>query len=106
MQIRFLSVFSLILLPTLLGDSATPIEACATVTTMQLGHADISSESAIIVWDSRQKVQHFIRRAIFTTAETGEPVTDFGFLVPTPTQPEIAAIDDSFFDSGHSRLTL
>lgn len=45
---------------------------------------DIADESAIIVWDEPAKTQHFIRRASFRTA-----AKDFGFLVPTPTVPEL-----------------
>lgn len=44
----------------------------------------ISDETALIIWDSANKTQHFIRNANFqTTAE------DFGFLVPTPSIPTL-----------------
>jgi hypothetical protein len=53
---------------------------------------EIANESAIIVWDPATKTQHFIRRASFTTA-----AKDFGFLVPTPSQPQLVeASDDAF----------
>lgn len=71
-------------------DSA---HGCATVWD---GHKNtpvgIASESAIIVWDAGKKTQHFIRRASFTTA-----ANDFGFLVPTPTKPELAEAEDEAF---------
>ena len=52
----------------------------------------VASESAIIIWDEQAKTEHFIRRASFIS-----DADDFGFLVPTPTQPELAeANDDSF----------
>lgn len=61
---------------------------------------DIASESAIIVWDEKTKTQHFIRRAVFQTKSPGEqPVQDFGFLVPTPTEPQLAEADDKAFDT-------
>lgn len=44
----------------------------------------INEEAAVIVWDAKTKTEHFIRMAAFSGAE------DFGFLVPTPTQPELA----------------
>lgn len=44
----------------------------------------INEEAAVIVWDAKTKTEHFIRMASFSGAE------DFGFLVPTPTQPELA----------------
>ena len=52
----------------------------------------IANESAIIIWDEQAKTEHFIRRASFVS-----DADDFGFVVPTPTQPELAeASDDSF----------
>jgi hypothetical protein len=53
----------------------------------------LASESAIIVWDAAGKTQHFIRRARFETK-----AHDFGFLVPTPTRPELAESSDRAFD--------
>ena len=53
---------------------------------------DIADESAIIIWDEANKTEHFIRRANFKTA-----ARDFGFLVPTPTRPELAEAKDQAF---------
>src|SRR4051812_24538493 len=52
----------------------------------------IADESAIIIWDSTSQREHFIRRASFKTS-----AEDFGFLVPTPTQPELSEVDDEAF---------
>jgi hypothetical protein len=52
----------------------------------------IGEESAIIIWDSAAKTQHFIRRASFRTK-----AKDFGFLVPTPTIPKLEEADDDAF---------
>lgn len=52
----------------------------------------IADEQAVIVWNEQTKVEHFIRRARFAT-----DAKDFGFLVPTPSQPTLAAADDSMF---------
>jgi len=53
----------------------------------------IVEESAVIEWDAATKTEHFIRRATFSgTAK------DFGFLVPTPTTPALAEVDDGIFD--------
>jgi|CXWL01.1.fsa_nt_gi hypothetical protein len=59
----------------------------------------IAEESAIILWDAASKTQHFIRRASFETQ-----AKDFGFLVPTPSVPELKEADDDAFDFLH-RLT-
>lgn len=52
-----------------------------------------ASEEAIIVWDEGAKRQHFIRRASFDT-----DAKDFGFLVPTPSKPELGESDDRAFE--------
>lgn len=53
----------------------------------------IAEESAIIIWDEKTRTQHFIRRATFDT-----DAFDFGFLVPTPTEPALAEVVNSTFD--------
>jgi len=53
----------------------------------------ILDESAIIVWNPDTHTEHFIRRASFNA--TG---SDFGFLVPTPSQPMLAEVDNQAFD--------
>ena len=52
----------------------------------------ITDESAIIIWDAASKTQHFIRRASFKTLSS-----DFGFLVPTPSEPQLAEASDQAF---------
>jgi hypothetical protein len=60
---------------------------------------EVASGSAVIIWDSATKTQHFIRRATFkASGKDDTPVQDFGFLVPTPTQPTVAEADDRIFD--------
>ena len=53
---------------------------------------EINTESALIVWDAEDKVEHFIRKATFNTA-----ADHFGFLVPTPTKPELTDAKDAIF---------
>jgi len=52
----------------------------------------IADESAIIVWDKALSTEHFIRRATFQSA-----AHDFGFLVPTPSKPELSEASDAAF---------
>ncbi|HKA87371.1 MAG TPA: DUF2330 domain-containing protein [Haliangiales bacterium] len=54
----------------------------------------IDEETAVIVWDEARKLEHFIRTATFATSST---TADFGFLVPTPTQPELAEVPFTIF---------
>jgi hypothetical protein len=43
-----------------------------------------ADQTVIIIWDAATKTQHFIRQASFKSE-----ADDFGFLVPSPTQPEL-----------------
>lgn len=80
-------IFVLISIP----GRPTTAEGCA-VAPRAGQRVDIAEESAIIIWDSATKTEHFIRRASFKTE-----AKDFGFLVPTPTKPTLAEADDSAF---------
>ena len=53
----------------------------------------VIEEAAVIIWEPATKTEHFIRRATFR----GE-ASDFGFLVPTPTVPQLAPAGDGTFD--------
>ncbi len=66
--------------------------ACATVTRVD-DHVTVAAEAAIVVWDAARKEEQFIRRARF---EPGK-AADFGFLVPTPTKPELAEAGDGIY---------
>jgi hypothetical protein len=52
---------------------------------MKESRVDVANETAVIIWDEQSKTEHFIRSASFTSTSP-----DFGFLVPTPTKPELA----------------
>jgi hypothetical protein len=43
-----------------------------------------ADQTVILIWDAATKTQHFIRKASFKS-----DADDFGFIVPTPTQPEL-----------------
>lgn len=43
-----------------------------------------ADQTVIILWDAAAKMQHFIRQASFKS-----DADDFGFLVPSPTEPEL-----------------
>ncbi|MBM3969672.1 MAG: DUF2330 domain-containing protein [Planctomycetes bacterium] len=57
-------------------------------------HVDIRDEAALIIWHAKSKTEHFIRRARFET-----DAEDFGFLVPTPTKPDLGEAQDWVFES-------
>ena len=78
----------------LLAASGSPppsVEACAAVG--RRGPIPIVGEEALIVWDAERREEHFVRRASFAGASG-----DFGFLVPTPTRPTLADVDDAVFE--------
>jgi hypothetical protein len=43
-----------------------------------------ADQTVVIIWDAAAKTQHFIRQASFKAE-----ADDFGFIVPSPTQPEL-----------------
>src|SRR5205814_1847628 len=43
-----------------------------------------ADQTVVILWDAASKTQHFIRRASFKS-----DADDFGFLIPSPTQPDL-----------------
>ncbi len=87
---RLHGFFGLLLLFHVLAPART--SACAAAP-----HAGqivrIASEEALIVWDAATHTEHFIRRGAFDT-----DASDFGFLVPTPSPPELGEADDAVFD--------
>jgi hypothetical protein len=60
---------------------------------------DISEETALIIWDDAHDTEHFIRQATFVGT-----ATDFGFIVPTPTRPQVERADSDLF-SELARIT-
>ncbi|MBK9031222.1 MAG: DUF2330 domain-containing protein [Myxococcales bacterium] len=85
------SLVAVLVLAALVRDHPAA-EACATAppagTTVQ-----IVDEEAIIAWDPATKVETFIRRAAFHAT-----TPSFGFLVPTPTTPQLGEVDAAVFD--------
>jgi hypothetical protein len=87
-MVRLISVLGALVIATV---ATVNVSACS-VASPANKPVEIADESAIIVWDSASSTQHFIRRATFKSA-----ADDFGFLVPTPTKPELAEVDDAAF---------
>lgn len=71
---------------------AAPSQAC-----LPIGRSgstvEVAEETAVILWDAAAKTEHFIRRARFLS-----DAKDIGFLVPTPTRPELVEVDNGLFD--------
>jgi hypothetical protein len=81
------------LIVTLLVAVAAPpraVEACAGIG--RSGPVFVRGEEALVVWDEARHLEHFVRRAFFDGVRE-----DFGFLVPTPTRPELAEVSSRVF---------
>lgn len=52
----------------------------------------LTHENVVIVWDAKAKRQHFIRQASFDSKGK-----NFGFIVPTPTVPDLSIAEESAF---------
>ena len=53
-----------------------------------------ADQTVVLVWDPATKTEHFVRRASFTSE-----AHDFGFLIPTPSKPDLAESGDVAFDT-------
>ncbi|HVK09948.1 MAG TPA: DUF2330 domain-containing protein [Gemmataceae bacterium] len=51
-----------------------------------------ADQTVILLWDAANKTQHFIRKASFKS-----DADDFGFLIPSPSQPELAESGNDAF---------
>lgn len=74
-----------------------PARPCAIATRSSAERVEVADETAIIVWDEARKVEHFIRTVSFST----ESVGPFGFLVPTPSRPELGEVPLAVFSQLH-----
>lgn len=67
------------------------LAACCAVT-RQAGSVVNADQTVIMLWDAAQQRQHFIRQASFKT-----DAADVGFIVPTPSRPELAESGNAAF---------
>src|SRR5262249_37654152 len=91
MKYNFLGLLSLIAMVILALSESQPTPACcpAPPSGKPVVNAD---QTVILIWDAAAKTQHFIRQASFKS-----DADDFGFLVPTPAQPELNESDNEPF---------
>lgn len=80
------------LLLALLAVPGVPAWSCASIVSTGEDVVQTTDESAIILWDAANHEEHFIRRANFQTK-----AKNFGFLVPTPSQPKLSEVNDGAF---------
>lgn len=91
MNARF-SIFA-ILATALMVSSLSLLPAPACCPAPPSGKPVVNADqTVIIIWDAARKMQHFIRKASFRS-----DADDFGFIVPTPAQPELAESGNDAF---------
>ena len=104
----------------ILRETPVHVDACCPVS--RLGkNFRIGDQRVLIAWDPQTKIEHFVRQAAFdpplsakklneqTTSQRDESVDrseskgvepdDFGFLVPSPSEPQIEEADAQVFDA-------
>jgi hypothetical protein len=84
--------------------SQQSVHACLAVRGSAPASEDyVQSEQAVIFWDETHHTEHFIRQVDIRT-----DVSDIGFLVPTPSVPELVEVDPAIFqlaaDVGHPKM--
>lgn len=84
------AVVPLVALAVLVSDDRRA-DACATAPPAG-AEVRVADEEAVIIWDAVTKTETFIRRAQFQST-----ARSFGFLVPTPTKPELGEVDAGVF---------
>ena len=101
----FLSVLMICLI--VVRETPKNVQACCPA--FAAGRAiRIADQKILIVWDPVSRTEHFIREAAFKqpnrvqtqnpqAGTSAKPASDFGFLVPSPSQPSIEEADSSVF---------
>ena len=103
-----------------LRETLVQVDACCPVSRMGKNYR-IADQRVLIAWDPQTKIEHFVRQAAFdpplspkklneqTTSQRDESEDrseskgvepdDFGFLVPSPSEPQIEEADARVFDA-------
>lgn len=102
-----------------LPDRPVRVDACCPV--FRLGkNFRIADQRVLIAWNPQTKIEHFVRQAAFDQPKSSQPKSsqpknaqddsvtleqtegpepdDFGFLVPSPSEPQIDEADAQVFD--------
>ena len=103
-----------------LREPPVQVDACCPVSRIGKNFR-IADQRVLIAWDPQTKIEHFVRQAAFDPALSAQPTTDqtsiqrdesidrsesegvepddFGFLVPSPSEPQIEEADPRVFDA-------
>lgn len=75
------------------GLASRAAEACCPAPPISGEPVVNADQTVIILWDKATQTEHFIRRATFASA-----AVDFGFLIPTPSKPELSESGNPAFE--------
>lgn len=73
----------------------------------------IADQRILIAWDPETKIEHFVREAAFKQTKLSQSLdeqdskaneSDFGFLVPSPSEPQIEEADGGVFGSLDTKI--
>jgi hypothetical protein len=97
-EVRIMNIVKVgILSAVLVAARVLPAPACAALEEETPRPEDavvVTEESAVIIWDAAKKREHFIREATFKGA-----AKDIGFIVPSPSTPELKAVNAGAFST-------
>src|ERR1043165_6357879 len=78
------------------AGASTDARACIEVFGQEVSESDrrpsLAYEQTLIVYDAEKRREHFVREVVFSASR--QP---FGFVVPTPSRPEVAKVKKSPF---------
>ncbi|MCY3007329.1 MAG: DUF2330 domain-containing protein [Planctomycetota bacterium] len=106
--------FSALAIVFVLPERPVRVDACCPV--FRSGkNFRIADQRVLVAWDPQTKIEHFVRQAAFDQPKSSQPKNaqddsltlertegvepdDFGFLVPSPSEPQIEEADAQVFD--------
>jgi hypothetical protein len=92
MLMRICGVLFLATITLLAHFPSEPADACCPAPAHWDQPVVNADQSVIIIWDAASQTQHFIRQASFKSE-----ADDFGFLIPSPSEPELSESGDAAF---------
>ena len=91
MQFSALTFRVCILCLVFLSGPPNRVNGCLALS--EKGLVGVNNETVVIIWDKAHQTEHFIRSVMLDSN-----ADKAGFLVPTPTVPELALADSRLFD--------
>ncbi|HSO37139.1 MAG TPA: DUF2330 domain-containing protein [Labilithrix sp.] len=88
------SLLVLVVATVVLLDFHRVAQACGAFAGRDVHVPYLATEQVLLIWDKDTEIEDFVREARFEQASMA-----FGFVVPTPSLPEVFKVDDKPFDA-------